>query len=189
MSLRLSLHNGCRMKSVMEKLQWFDRVFNFGASKGMLPFYLERLHGTIVRIEKKVQGVSEEVLSARLDNKWSVKENIGHLAEVDEIAHKRISEMISGISPMSPAVFEPKPFYEWPISTVIEYFRDNRLRNINRYALLTPDELEKSSEHPRLKMRMTPVDLALFDAEHDDHHLVRVNEIISVLSSSRSIQD
>ena len=25
---------------------------------------------------------------------------------------------------------------------------------------------------------MTPVDLAWFDAEHDDHHLVKINEII-----------
>lgn len=169
----------------MEKLRWFDRVFNFGAQQGMLPFYLERLEGTIVRIEKKVEGISEEILSNRLDNKWSVKENIGHLAEIDEIAGKRISEMISGVSPMSPAVFEPKPYHEWPISKVIEFLRENRIRNVERYAALTSDELDKSSEHPRLKVRMTPVDLALFDAEHDDHHLVRINEILSVLSYAK----
>jgi hypothetical protein len=151
----------------------------------MLPFYLERLEGTIVRIEKKVEGISEEILSNRLDNKWSVKENIGHLAEIDEIAGKRISEMISGVSPMSPAVFEPKPYHEWPISKVIEFLRENRIRNVERYAALTSDELDKSSEHPRLKVRMTPVDLALFDAEHDDHHLVRINEILSVLSYAK----
>ncbi len=171
----------------MEKLQWFNRVFNFGAPNGMLPFYLERLQGTIVRVENKVQGISEEILSTRLDNKWSVKENIGHLAEVDHIAGKRIGEMISGISPMSPAVFEPRPYYEWPMSKVVEYFKENRIRNIERYAALTSDELERSSEHPRLKVRMTPVDLALFDAEHDDHHLVRINEILSVLASNSII--
>lgn len=166
----------------VEKLRWFDRVFNFGAPKGMLPFYLERLEGTIARIEYKVKGISEEILSNRLDNKWSIKENIGHLAEVDEIAGKRINEMISGISPMSPAVFEPRPYHEWPILKVIEYFKENRIRNIERYGALTPEELGKSSEHPRLKLRMTPIDLALFDAEHDDHHLVRINEILSDLS-------
>jgi hypothetical protein len=166
----------------MEKIQWFNRVFTFGAPRGMLPFYLERLDGTIARVEKKVKGVSEVVLSTRLDNKWSIKENIGHLAEVDEIAGKRISEMISAISPMSPAVFEPRPYHEWPIAKVLAYFRENRMRNVDLYATLTADELEKSSEHPRLKMRMTPVDLALFDAEHDDHHLVRINEILAVLT-------
>jgi hypothetical protein len=28
--------------------------------------------------------------------KWSIKQNIGHLAEVDEIANRRIDEMVSG---------------------------------------------------------------------------------------------
>jgi len=47
---------------------------------------------------------------------------------------------------------------------------------------LSVDELAKSSIHPRLKVNMTPVDLAWFDAEHDDHHLMRISEIISLLS-------
>jgi len=46
---------------------------------------------------------------------------------------------------------------------------------------LSVDDLERSSLHPRLMVRMTPVDLAWFDAEHDDHHLVRMDEILSVL--------
>jgi hypothetical protein len=163
----------------MEKLQWFERRFNFGMPEGMLPFYLERLEGTLIRIEDKVKNISEEVLSQRLDNKWSVKENIGHLAEVDEIALKRIDEMIMGISPMSPAVFEPKPYHEWELRKVIAYFDATRTKNLQRYKSLQPDDLKKAALHPRLKVMMTPVDLALFDAEHDDHHLVRISEILS----------
>jgi hypothetical protein len=30
---------------------------------------------------------------------------------------------------------------------------------------------------------MTPVDLAWFDAEHDDHHLVKINEILAQTST------
>ena len=89
----------------MQKLSWFERIFKFGFPVGMLPFYIERLEGTAVRIESKVKGISEEILSHRLDNKWSIKENIGHLAEVDEVALKRIGEITSGVSPMSRAVF------------------------------------------------------------------------------------
>lgn len=166
----------------MEKLQWFERVFSFGLPKGMLPFYLERLEGTVSRIEKKVSGIPEDILSYRLDNKWSVKENIGHLAEVDEIANKRIDEMIAGISPISPAVFEPKAYYDWHIDQVLEFFQGNRRKNIEHYKSLSSIELEKSALHPRLKLVMTPVDLAWFDAEHDDHHLVRINEILETLS-------
>jgi len=163
----------------MEPLPWFERKFQFGLPAGMLPFYLERLEGTIHRLENKVKGVSEERLSEKVNGKWSVKQNIGHLAEVDEIALKRIDEMIQGVSPMSPAVFEPKLDYNAkPVKDVLEYFRSNRLKNLERYRKASVEELTRASLHPRLKVKMTPVDLAWFDAEHDDHHLVTINNIL-----------
>jgi len=166
----------------MKRLEWLERKFAFGLPAAMLPFYLERLEGTIARIESKVKGVSENILSEKLDGKWSVKQNIGHLAEVDEIANKRIGEMIHAISPMSPAVFEPRGNYNTQsVEEVIGNFRTARTANVKKYSDLSGDDLEKSSLHPRLKVMMTPVDLAWFDAEHDDHHLVRINEILSVL--------
>lgn len=171
----------------MKKLEWFEREFEFGHPVGMLPFYIERLKGTISRIESKVIGVREEILSNKLDGKWSVKQNIGHLAEVDEIAGKRIDEMISGIPILSPAVFEPqKDYNQQSVHQVVADFLRIRTKNINRYSTLSRDDLAKSSLHPRLKVQMSPVDLAWFDAEHDDHHLVRINEIIGVLSRSNS---
>jgi hypothetical protein len=166
----------------MKKLKWFERTFQFGLPAGMLPFYIERLEGTIARIQNKVKDVPEEILSNRLDNTWSVKENIGHLAEVDEVAFKRITEMITGATVLSPAVFEPKPYDRWPITDVVNFFLETRSRSVIRYRELKPDELGKASQHPRLKVMMTPVDLAWFDAEHDDHHLVRITEILTELS-------
>lgn len=168
----------------MKKIEWFERKFTFGLPKGMLAFYLERLEGTITRLEKKVEGVPEAVLSNKLDGKWSIKQNIGHLAEVDEIALKRIDEMKQGISPLSPAVFEPRQDYNsQSVQNVLQYFRENRFKNLSRYKSLSDDDLQRASLHPRLQMMMTPVDLAWFDAEHDDHHLVRINEILAVLKT------
>jgi hypothetical protein len=170
----------------MDKLQWFERTFTFGLPKGMLPFYIERMEGTLPRIEMKVRGIAEEVLSNRLNGKWSVKENIGHLAEVNEVSHKRIEELIAGISPLSPAVFEPKGYHEWPIQKVLDFFRVTREKNIDRYRTLNSDQLEKQGLHPRLKLMVSPVDLAWFEAEHDDHHLVRINEILETLVSRKA---
>jgi hypothetical protein len=166
----------------MKKLHWFERSFQFGISPGLLPFCLERLEGTIYRIQAKVKGKSEATLSRQLDGKWSIKENIGHLAEVDEIALKRIAEMIQGEVQLSPAVFEPRQDYnKQDIDTVIAYFISNRNRNLDRYKSLADADLGKASLHPRLKVMMNPVDLAYFDAEHDDHHLVRINEILAAV--------
>jgi hypothetical protein len=140
------------------------------------------MEGTAVRIEKKVAGVSENILSQKLNGKWSVKENIAHLAEVDEIALKRIDEMKQGITTMSPAVIQPgKDYNKQSIQEVVEFFKTNRAKNLQKYQSLSDEDLKKSSLHPRLKVQMNAVDLALFDAEHDDHHLVRINEILATL--------
>jgi hypothetical protein len=165
----------------MNTLLWFERKLKFGYSKELLPFFLERLEGTIVRIQSKVKHLEDKILSEKINGKWSIKQNIGHLAEVDEIANKRLDEMVKGISPMSPAVFEPQDYNPWPIEKVVEFFKTNRLKNLKKYQSLVEGDLLKSSLHPRLNVQMTPVDLAWFDAEHDDHHLVKINEIISIL--------
>jgi hypothetical protein len=164
-------------------MPWFERNLKFGYPKEMLPFFLERLEGTIIRIEQKVNGVDEKNLSERLNGKWCIKENIGHLAEVDEVANKRLDEMVNGAAIMSPAVFEPQDYSQWPIIKVIELFKKNRLSNIKKYNSIKENDLLKSSQHPRLKIMMTPIDLAWFDAEHDDHHLVKINEILLALKS------
>ncbi|MBL7865065.1 MAG: DinB family protein [Cyclobacteriaceae bacterium] len=168
----------------MNSIPWFERKLSFGLPKEMLPYYLERLEGTIFRIEQKVKGVDDKILSTQPGGKWSIKQHIGHLAEVDEIANKRIGEMQAGTEVMSPAVFEPKDYNPWSIDRVVEYFRANRKSNLLRYAAVPETDLLKSSMHPRLKVPMTPVDLAWFDAEHDDHHLVKINEIIFTLTKS-----
>lgn len=172
------------LRGKRDGVKWTDRRFTFGLPAGMLPFYLERLEGTIFRMVAKVENIPEELLSHRLDGKWSIKENIGHLAEVDEIALKRIDEMVQGVPLLSPAIFQPRQDYNvQPIYEVLQYFSRNRVKNLQRYGTLCEDELIRSSLHPRLKLQMTPIDLAFFDAEHDDHHLVRITEIIRTLKS------
>ena len=132
-------------------------------------------------MEQKVEGMSDQKLSEKKDGKWSVKQNIGHLAEVDEIALKRIDEMLSGKPVLSPAVFEPKQDYnKMQVDDVINFFKKSREANLKVYNSLSDTDLAKTSLHPRLKIMMNPVDLAMFDAEHDDHHLVTINQILGL---------
>src|SRR6186713_863433 len=138
----------------MERIPWFERNFQSGTPTGMLPCYLERLEGTIWRLEHKVKGVSEELLSTQYDGKWSIKQNIGHLAEVDEISTRRIDEMMEGVSTLSPAVFEPRGDYNTqPVADVLRFFRDSRLTSLIRYRALREENLSKASLHPRLRVK------------------------------------
>lgn len=161
---------------------WFERNLVFGYPVDMLPFFLDRMEGTILRIEFRVKNLPDIIMSEKLDDKWSVKQNIGHLAEVDVVNNRRIDQILAGEAVMAPAVFEPMDYNPWQIEEVLNLFRKNRAANISKYRSLTEKELSMSSLHPRLKLPMTPVDLAWFDAEHDDHHLVRINEIIFTLT-------
>jgi hypothetical protein len=162
-----------------ERIAWFDRKFTFGLPPEMLPLLLERLEGTAVRIIHKVKGVNEKILSEKYDGKWSVKQNIGHLAEVDQVNNRRIDEILQGAEIFSPAVFEPQDYNPWPINEVLNFFEKTRQSNIRKYAALKPEEKLRASIHPRLKVKMSPVDLAYFDAEHDDHHLLKISDIIN----------
>jgi hypothetical protein len=163
----------------MKPLEWFERELVFGASPGMLPFYLERLEGSIARVQAKIENVPNNVLSIRLNGKWSIKENIAHLTEVDAIALQRIREIMQETSIMSPAVFPLKQDYNLvPIDELVRHFRETRMKNLDTYAGLTKDDLSKTSLHPRLKVKMSAIDLAYFDAEHDDHHLQKISDIL-----------
>ena len=86
---------------------------------------------------------------------------------------------------MKPAVFEPRQDYnQQPAAQVLEYFTNNRIKNVEKYKMLTEADFTKVSLHPRLKLMMGPVDLAFFDAEHDDHHLVKIREIQDAFKES-----
>lgn len=162
----------------MNRLNWFERSFTFGLPAGMLPFYLERLAGSMLRIEHAVKNADDKKLSEKFNDKWSIKQNIGHLAEVDEVANKRIDEMRNGVPVLSPAVFEPQDYNTWPIADVLAKFVASRQANLAKYNSLQAHELLQRSLHPRLKVQMSPVDLAWFDAEHDDHHILKIKDIL-----------
>jgi hypothetical protein len=166
----------------MEKIEWFQRQFVMEQPAGMLPYFCDRLDGTLIRLREKTRNVSDSILSDKLDSKWSIKENVGHLADLEVIAIKRINEIGTGISPMMSAIMPLQQDYNaQPLQQILDYFAKNRKEAIKILNRLDDNALKKSSLHPRLKIQMTPVDLAMFHAEHDDHHMVRINEILKTL--------
>ena len=159
---------------------WFERKFTFGHLPAMLPYMLERLDGTIVRIQEKVSGISDAHLALLLDGKWSVKQNVGHLLEVDQISGKRIGEITNGSAVLTRADVQPEGDYnEMGMAWILDRFAAGRRANIARFRALSEPALRMTSLHPRLKVPMNPVDLAWFDAEHDDHHLFRISTILT----------
>ena len=64
------------------------------------------------------------------------------------------------------------------LAEILAGFRTARLRLVEHLGTLEPDVFARTSLHPRLKQPMRLVDHLYFVAEHDDHHLAKIWELI-----------
>ena len=64
-----------------------------------------------------------------------------------------------------------------PLEELLAAFRAARLRFVRGLEALPEDELAVSALHPRMRVPMRVIDMALFVAEHDDHHLATITEL------------
>jgi hypothetical protein len=69
-------------------------------------------------------------------------------------------------------------FNRHSLDAVLSGFRDVRNAFITRLETLTAEEVGRAAHHPRLEQPMRILDLMVFAAEHDDHHLVRITELL-----------
>jgi hypothetical protein len=69
-----------------------------------------------------------------------------------------------------------------PIEELLNNFRQIRKKTIDQLETLDEEQVFKSALHPRLKTPMRTMDLFLFVAEHDDHHLARISELVKLIN-------
>src|ERR1700743_1870174 len=86
----------------MKKVKWFDRSFNFNSEQNIFPSIIERLRGTPARLEEKFKSIPADILETKLDNTWSIKENIGHLTDLEPLWQGRMEDIISGEKELRP---------------------------------------------------------------------------------------
>jgi uncharacterized damage-inducible protein DinB len=171
----------------MERTKWIDRKFSFSIPEGWLPNVLERLEGTVVRIAAMVKDVPEDRAEQRVNEKWSIKEHIGHLLDLEELHEGRIDDFIARkevlrAADMSNAKTHAAGHNDTSLQELLERFNSRRSIFIKRLRELDDDTQRCLSLHPRLKEMMRPVDMAFFTAEHDDHHLASIREILKELN-------
>ncbi len=167
----------------MERTKWVERTFNFDFPEGILPSILERLKGTELRMLNLTRGLSEAEMSVRREEKWSVKEEIGHLVDLEDLHISRLKEMIArkpelSAADMSNKKTEEANHNEMTTSALIDAFSIKRKGFIDLLESMDDDTQLSSSLHPRLQIQMRPIDVAFFTAEHDDHHLASMREIL-----------
>ena len=162
---------------------WFERKFNFDFPLGHFPLFLERLRGAAVRLEEMTRGLEPEVLTRRLDDKWSIQEQVGHLFDLDELHEARLEDYRAGrpelrAADLSNARTTAANHNAAILGDLLARFRQRRAAFVRQ--LETADDLliGRSALHPRLHQPMRLIDMMCFVAEHDDHHIARIRELI-----------
>ncbi len=167
---------------------WIDRKFMFEFPVDLYPNVVDRLRGAPARLEEKVSGLSPELITRRQENTWTIAENVGHLGMVELLWNARVDDFLAGRSELMAADMEKSArmnkearFNDQPIDQLLAEFRKRREDLVERVENLDQEMFAKTAHHPRLDMPMRLVDSLFFGAEHDDHHLARINELIRIL--------
>jgi uncharacterized damage-inducible protein DinB len=160
--------------------KWFDRKFDFEHNPYGLQELKTRLSAFPLKLEKRVVGLPEDVL---VSGKWSVKEHIGHLADLEPLWQGRLDDIVNGIIELRATDLQNTKtdlagHNDRPLAELLADFLGLRQNTIRLLDALSPDDLLKSALHPRLKTPMRVTDHLLFVAEHDEHHLASIDTLI-----------
>ncbi len=166
----------------MQQIKWFERKFDFSFKQNIFPAIIERLEGTSIRLKTKMEQIPPELLEIKPDGKWSIKENMGHLIDLEPLWHGRLDDIMENKEYLRSTDLENKKtdfaqHNKTDIDTLLSQFQELRELTLNKLKALNEDDVFKTSLHPRLEKPMRTMDLFLFVAEHDDHHLARITEI------------
>ncbi|WP_299113897.1 DinB family protein [uncultured Winogradskyella sp.] len=175
----------------MQQIKWFERKFDFSFQQNIFPSIIERLNGTLIRLKTKTEKTSPKLLSIKPDDKWSIKENIGHLTDLEPLWHERLNDILENKQYLRPADLENRKtdfaqHNEKDIDSLLLEFQKLREITLDKLSHLTEEDIYKTSLHPRLEKPMRIMDLFLFVAEHDDHHLARISEIKTTYNNANS---
>jgi uncharacterized damage-inducible protein DinB len=167
----------------MKTIPWIERKFEFGAPAALFPQLVERLRGTPARVEERVRDLAPDVLRRQEGGTWSIQENVGHLLDVERLWHGRLDDYDAECQVLRAADMENRRthganHHSHELAELLDGFRRSRMMLVERLESLDQAQVERSATHPRLGQPMRVMDLALFAAEHDDHHLARITELM-----------
>jgi uncharacterized damage-inducible protein DinB len=179
------LRDAHQTKSMTQVAKWFERKFEFTFPVELFPSVIVRLRGTPARLEEVFRNRPREVLIRKLDGKWSAQEHAGHLLDLEPLWLARVEDFLSGSGQLTLADLSNRKTDEanhnaHELEEILQSFRSARSELLDRVSSLDSALFDRNLVHPRLKQPMRLVDHLYFVAEHDDHHLARIWELISV---------
>ncbi len=164
---------------------WFERKFEFSFPVELHPNLCARLRGTPARLEEALRGRSHEILVRKPQRKWSAQEHTGHLLDLEPLWLARVDDYVAARNQLTVADLQNRKTDEAnhnarSLERILAEFRNARAKLLKRVDELDTSLFIQAIPHPRLKTPMRLVDHLYFVAEHDDHHLARIWELLNV---------
>jgi uncharacterized damage-inducible protein DinB len=171
-------------------MKWIDRKFEFDFPVDVYTELIDRLDSTPDRLNVLVADLPREVLVQKSSGNWSIQENAGHLITVENLFLGRLDDYESGSKELRPARVDGSrtndvAYNEWQIEKILSEFKSKRAHYLTRLKNHKPEFFGKVSWHPRLAKPMRVCDMLYFQAEHDDHHLVKIQDLKTQLLKRR----
>jgi len=162
---------------------WIERKFEFNFPVGLFPVIVERLRGTLLQLVAMVRNIPDEKLSIKTDGKWSIKEVVGHLYDLEELWNGRVDDFLEHkqtlrAADMSNAKTNAGDHNSKSIDVLLKQFTDVRNKLIARVKDFDEATASITALHPRLQTPMRLIDSLFFVAEHDDHELTKIRHLI-----------
>ena len=172
---------------MVERTEWVKRQFAFGLPLWMHPNVVERVRGTPARLEDLTCSLTREALTRRDGDKWSIQEQAGHLLDFEGLGMSRLDDYEAGREALTAADMENRKTHDAnhnanTIGHILAAFRKERMAFVRRLDAYDEVFVQRIALHPRLNVRIRVLDLAFFIAEHDDHHLARISELIRLFA-------
>jgi uncharacterized damage-inducible protein DinB len=172
---------------MVERTEWIKRQFAFELPLGMYPNVVERVRGTPARLEDLTRSLPPDLLTRRDSDKWSIQEQCGHLLDLEPLGMSRLDDFEAGRETLGAADMQNRKTHEEnhnsdTIENILGRFRKERMEFVRRLDAYDEAFVQRTALHPRLKVKIRVIDLAFFIAEHDDHHLARISELIRLFA-------
>lgn len=167
----------------MKTANWFDRKFLFEETPPDYETIYSRLAAITNRLQEVCKEKTEQILEVKQEGKWSVKEHVGHLFILETLWQRRFIDISDGkpeltLTDLDNMATSQAGFNNYQLDDLIKRFDEERGKTLSLVGNLDMLDTTKKSLHPRLQQYFRLIDHACFIADHDDHHLEAIQQIL-----------
>ena len=129
-------------------------------------------------------------MTKKIKQKWSIKENIGHLSDLDDLHIRRVDDFIRSRKELQHADMTNYAtnygnHNRKHSENILTTFAEKRIRFLSMIDQLDDTVLSRKAMHPRLKVEINVYDMLYFIAEHDLHHLGSIRLIMDTFEEEK----